>query len=164
MATKPARRPGELVFAVLLLGFSLAAFWQAYEISGFSGLTSAGVFPMLAAGTMTVAALLILLRTAAAPAPEREGGSEVRRFLREVTPFTLLAVIGLIVLYLVAIPWLGFTVSSGLFLFAAFAFLWRRGLLASLLLTAVSLAAIYGIFRVVFQVVLPQGSLLRGLF
>lgn len=164
MATKPARRPGELVFAALILGFSLAAFWQAYEISGFSGLTSAGVFPMLAAGTMTAAALLILLRTAAAPAPGREGGSEVRRFLREVTPVTLLAVIGLIVLYLVAIPWLGFTVSSGLFLFAAFAFLWRRGLLASLLLTAVSLAAIYGVFRVVFQVVLPQGSLLRGLF
>lgn len=164
MSTKPARRPGELVFAFLLIVFSLAALWQAYGISGFSGLTSAGVFPMLAAGTMVLAALFILVKTAARSRPDRTPGPEPLRFYREVVPPLHLAVMALVLVYLLAIPWLGFTASSGLFLFAAFALLWRRSLLVSLLLTAASLAAIYVVFRLVFQVVLPQGALLRGLF
>ncbi len=164
MSAKPVRHPGELVFALVLVVFSVAALWQAYEISGFSGLTSAGVFPMLAAGTMVLAALCILVRTAAKARPDGASGPESLRFFREVLAPLHLTVIGLILLYLLAIPWLGFTVSSGLFLFACFALLWRRNLLVSLLLTAVSLGAIYVIFRVVFQVVLPQGTLLRGLF
>lgn len=72
--------------------------------------------------------------------------------------------LGFMFLYVVAMPLLGFVISSGLFLFATFAYLWRKNLLISLILTAGSLAAIHVIFRIVFQVVLPGGSLVRGLF
>ncbi|WP_193366726.1 tripartite tricarboxylate transporter TctB family protein [Pelagibius marinus] len=164
MQSGSSRRPGELVFAVVLLAFSLAAFWQAYEISGFSGLTTAGVFPMLASGTMVLAALVILMRTAGRRGSEGGAAALLGRFLREVTPLRHAAMLALILVYLVAMPWLGFTASSGCFLFVSFAYLWRRSFLVSLLLTAVSLGAIYVIFRVVFQVVLPQGSLLQGVF
>ncbi len=43
MADKRERRPGELVFISILIGFSLTAAWQAYEISGFSEIAGAGV-------------------------------------------------------------------------------------------------------------------------
>jgi len=163
----PAERPrraGELAFALGLLGFSLAAFWQAFEISGFSGASTPGVFPMLASGAMAVSALCILRRTLAMPKPTEAPASPLRRFTGEVLPARLVAVLLLVVLYLAAMPWVGFLASSGLFLLATIAFLWRRGFLHSLLLTAVCLGAIYVVFRVVFQVVLPEGTLLRGLF
>jgi hypothetical protein len=159
-----ASRPGEGVFAVVLLASSSVAFWLAYEISGFSGLSTAGVFPMLASGTMVLSALCITARALRAPGSGERPMARLARFVHEVTPARHVVMLALIALYLVATPWLGFLVSSGLFLLASFAFLWRRNVIASLLLTAVCLGAIYVVFRIVFQVVLPQGTLLRGLF
>ncbi|MCT7374192.1 tripartite tricarboxylate transporter TctB family protein [Chelativorans salis] len=163
MSSKPARRPGELVFALLVLIFGLAAFWQAYEISGFSGLTTPGIFPMLAAGMMVIASLFILADTAQRNAPDVSRGSVPASFLREIMPLRHAIVIGLILLYLIALPLLGFVVSSGLFLLAAFQYLWRKNPLVTAVLAAGSLGAIYLVFRVVFQVVLPRGTWLGGL-
>lgn len=162
MSFRRPRRAGEVVFAAALLAFSTAAFWQAYGISGFSGLSTAGVFPMLASGAMVLSSLAILARTLAAPKPPREGGPEWRRFWVDVLPWRHIAMLALILLYLAAMPWLGFLVSSAVFLFVTFAYLWRRGPVLSLVLTVFCLAAIYLVFRVVFRVVLPQGSLLQG--
>lgn len=169
MPVKRPRRAGETVFAVALLGFSLAAFWQAFRISGFSGLSTAGVFPMLAAGAMAISAMVILVRTLSLPRAAGQQGTTWQDFCREVLPRRHVAMLALILLYLLSMPWVGFVVGSGVFLFVAFAALWRRGIMLSLLLTVVCLGAIYLVFRVVFQVVLPQGSLipdslLRGLF
>lgn len=163
MSPKPARRPGELVFAVLVTVFAVTAFWQAYGISGFSGLTTPGVFPMLAAGMMVVASIFILLDTARRAAPDTREQPVSRRFVHEILPLRHVVVIGLVLLYLAALPLLGFVVSSGLFLLAAFQYLWRKNPLITVVLAAVSLGAIYLVFRVVFQVVLPNGSLLSGL-
>lgn len=156
------RRPGELVFALILVVFSVAAFWQAYQISGFAGKTTPGVFPMLASGTLVVSGLLILLSAAKAPPPDAGSSSVVKRFFSEVFSLHHMVLIGLVLGYLFLMPLLGFVASSGIFLVIAFQFLWRKNVLVTLLLTAVSLATIYVIFREVFQVVLPQGTLLRG--
>lgn len=162
MDSTPVRRPGELVFAVAVLLFSLAAFWQAYEISGFTGLTTPGVFPMLATGTMVVASLFVLSNTARRPA--ETGGAEVaRRFFADILPVRHMVLIALVLAYLLLLPVLGFIVSSALFLLAAFQYLWRRHVLITVLLSAGALAAVYVIFRLVFQVVLPEGTWLRGL-
>jgi len=163
--TEPrTRRPGELVFALVLVVFSVAAFWQSFGISGFSGLSEPGVFPMLASGTMLVGAVFILFDTRSVAPPEETGTSPSRRFLTEIVPLRLVGVVGLILVYVLAMPLLGFLVSSAIFLFAAFWFLWRKGPLVSAGLAAGSLAVIYFVFRKVFQVVLPDGSLLQGLF
>ncbi|WP_193187351.1 tripartite tricarboxylate transporter TctB family protein [Nisaea sediminum] len=164
MTSIPTRRPGELVFAIALLAFSLVALWQAHDISGFSSLTSAGVFPMLASGAMILAALFNLVACLAKPRADGGRAKAFPRFFHEVLPLRHVALLGLILLYLMAMPWLGFIASSGLFLFAAFFLLWRKGPVPTALLAAFSLGAIYVVFRLVFQVVLPQGSLLRGLF
>ncbi|MBX2879674.1 MAG: tripartite tricarboxylate transporter TctB family protein [Granulosicoccus sp.] len=155
------RRPGELLFAIVILVFAVTSFNQSYAISGFTGKTTPGVFPMLASGTMILAAIVILIdviRKAPPQAPVRA------RFIAEVTPLSHVVLIGMVLLYLIAMPYIGFIASSGLFLLAAFQFLWKKELLVTLGLTAITLIAIYVVFREVFQVVLPQGIWLRGLY
>ncbi len=155
------RRPGELVFVSLLAGFSVAALWQAYLISGFTGLSRPGVFPMLAAATMLASGIFILRDTIRTRATGRENGISVAgQFFRDVTPLRFIIMLGIVSAYLFAMPWLGFVLSSGLFLLASFVYLWRKSFWVSLLLAVVSLVAVYVVFRIAFQVVLPQGSLI----
>jgi hypothetical protein len=61
MADKKTRLPGELTFTVLLLLGSLFLLYQAYGISGFESITSAGMFPMLSALVMAFTAFLAIL-------------------------------------------------------------------------------------------------------
>ena len=155
MSTENHRRPGELVFVILLLLASLWLFWQSILISGFSGLSTPGVFPMLASGLMVVSTLSIL-RDTARRAP---GGHGFNRFLEEITPLRQAVMLGLVAFYVVLMPWFGFVITSGLFLFASISFLWRRNFLLTAGLSAFALAIIYLIFRIAFQVVLPEGTL-----
>lgn len=156
-----ARRPGEVMFCLLLAVFSVTAFWQAFAISGFTGLSEPGVFPMLASATMLVCSLLILKDVLSKPAAPGVGFASFRQ---EIVPLRLVGVILLILAYVVTMPLLGFVASSAGFLFLSFWYLWRKGPLVSMVLTVTSLAVIYFIFRKIFQVVLPQGSLTAGFF
>ena len=160
------RRPGELTFVFVLAGFSAAALWQAFLISGFSGLSKPGVFPMLAAATMLISALFIVGDVLKARAAKTDGGASVfSQFVRDVTPLRFIIMLGIVFLYLFSMPWLGFVVSSGLFLLVSFVYLWRKNFWLSLLLAFVALAVVYLIFRIAFQVVLPQGALIPpGIF
>lgn len=151
------RRPGELVFGLALLVFSLFACWQAWRISGFSSLSSAGVFPMVATFTMVVSGLFIVGETARAR-PEVGRGS-LQRFAAEITPWRLVVFTLLIIGYMLALEPVGFLLSSFGFLFLGMSFLYRKGVLVNLAVSAGSLALIYFIFRHVFSVVLPRGWL-----
>ena len=113
--------------------------------------------PMLATGTMTVAGLVVLVETARRR-PEAAGGS-ARRFLARITPPRLALFAAMIVGYMLALEPLGFLASSFLFLFGSMAYLQRRSLLANLVVSVVSLALIWVLFRHVFSVVLPAGRL-----
>lgn len=159
MPSEPANRPGEVVFAILLAGFSALALWQSYEISGFKGFSEPGVFPMLAAATMLVSGVFIVrdALTSASSGPQSKG------FFADVVPPRLIIIIALVALYIALMPWLGFMAASAGFLFAAFVYLWRKGWIFSAVLTAATLSCIYFIFRIVFQVVLPKGTLFQGL-
>ena len=119
------------------------------------------MFPMLASATMLLSSLVILRDVLSKPAAPEAGPA---RFQREILPVRLIVVVGLILAYVIAMPLLGFVVSSAGFLFLSVWYLWRKGPLVSAVLTLASLAAIYIIFRQVFQVVLPQGSLIQGVF
>jgi putative tricarboxylic transport membrane protein len=151
------RRPGELVFSLVLLAFSLFAAWQAWRISGFSSLSSAGVFPMIATVTMLVSGLFIVAETARAK-PEVERG-RLQAFAANIAPLRLVAFTLLIVAYMLALQPAGFLLSSFLFLFLGMSFLYRKGVLVNLAVSAGSLMIIYIIFRHVFSVVLPAGRL-----
>lgn len=156
MKTPDTLRPGERLFALLLVVFAGYAFRESYGISGFRGLTTGGVMPMLASGVMLVTAIVILAETLRRPPAAESGlrGLQAYLFPLRVVLFTLL-VAG----FVAAIPVAGFLPSSGALLFVAIWGLWRRGPLAALAISALSVAAIYLLFRIVFQVVLPTGSL-----
>jgi putative tricarboxylic transport membrane protein len=79
--------------------------------------------------------------------------------LEEITPLRQAVMLGLVAFYVVLMPWFGFVITSGLFLFASISFLWRRNFLLTAGLSAFALAIIYLIFRIAFQVVLPKGTL-----
>jgi putative tricarboxylic transport membrane protein len=163
MSGQSIRRPGELVFACLLVIFSAAALWQAYGISGLTGLSQPGVFPMLAAATMLASCVFILRDTLRAG--KAAGSGHHKAFWSNILPLRLVVILAMVAIYLYLMPWLGFVITSGLFLFACIAYLWRKGLVISLVLATVSLAAIYFLFRVVFEVVLPQGTVIpAGVF
>jgi putative tricarboxylic transport membrane protein len=151
------RRPGELVFSLALLAFSLFAAWQAWRISGFASLSSAGVFPMVATFTMAVSGLFIVAETARAR-PEKERGT-LQRFAADITPMRLVVFALLIVAYMLALEPAGFLLSSFGFLFLGMSFLYRKGVLVNLAVSSASLVIIYIIFRHVFSVVLPAGRL-----
>ena len=151
-----SRRPGELVFAGLLLAVSCFALHEAFLISGFASLTSGGVVPMLAAGVMVLSGLSIL-RDSWRRQPQAP--HDLKATVQYLFHIRLLWFAALLAAYGLAIPWIGFLAASGLFLFVSVFALWQRGPVLALGVTGLSILCIHGIFRIVFQVVLPQGTL-----
>ena len=81
------------------------------------------------------------------------------RFLVEITPPLMLVYASLTLGYILVIDFAGFVPSSALFLFLSILYLYRKGPVISLLVSVNALALIYIVFRVVFKVILPEGSL-----
>lgn len=155
MKIEQGSRPGELVFAVALLAFSVWAAWQSYTISRFDSLSGPGVFPMLASAVMVLSGIAIAARALEKRRGQSRSPGPLAPYL---FPVRLVVFAAMMTAFAVAIPWVGFFPSAALFAFAAIAFLWRRGLVWALSITLIAVVAIYAIFRVVFQVVLPSGT------
>lgn len=149
----PARRPGELAFNVILLCFSLYMGWQAYQISGFSALSSAGAFPMAMTAIMAAASGITLWHSARL-APAVGGFSAFRK---EVLPPAILVFALFILGYSLVLKSLGFVLASFMFLLVSFWFLERGRFKRAVVLAIVSIIGVYIVFRLVFQVVLPEG-------
>jgi len=149
-------RPGERLFALLLIIFAGFAFWESQQISGFDGLATGGVMPMLASGVMMLTALVILADTVRRPRSP-EGG--FRGLVAYLFPLRVVLFALVVAIYAAIIPWLGFIGASGALVFVAIWGLWNRGVIAALAISLMSVGAIYVLFRLVFQVVLPTGSL-----
>ncbi len=159
MAEKKARLPGELTFTVLLLLGSLFLLYQAYGISGFESITSAGMFPMLSALVMAVTAFLAISGVAKAPAEPLVAGENLRQsFVRRITPpvFVLFALA--VVAFMLLLNKLGFVVSAYLFLVVSMRLLGSVRWLFNLMLSAISLGVVYLIFQTIFSVILPKGT------
>jgi hypothetical protein len=163
MSAPHQRLPGELSFALAMLVFGLTALWLAWRISGFSGWSTPGVFPMLAAAAMVLSALAFLPATLRGKAPETTPEHPLwRQFFHQITPLPIVVFTALIVAYMLTLEPLGFIVSSFAFLVASMFALGDRRIVRVSIVSAVSLAIIYVIFQTAFSVVLPEG-LLRGI-
>lgn len=150
-------KPGETVFGIVMLIFSLFVFWQAYRIAGFSALSSPGAFPLAAAAIMVIAALVIVVRNLRLPTADRQGESTTRAFYRYVTPPVLLIFLAFILGFAVVLDALGFLLATFAFLLLSIAFLHRKGMLNAFWIALLALIVIYVIFRLGFKVVLPEG-------
>ncbi|HMQ41302.1 MAG TPA: tripartite tricarboxylate transporter TctB family protein [Paracoccus sp. (in: a-proteobacteria)] len=145
------RRPGELVFAAIMLIASLALLWSAYGIAGFDALSSPGAIPMATTLAMVITAGIILFKTAKLPLDHSE------TVVRDILPPVVLVFAGLLIAYGILLRPLGFLPTSALFLIAAIKLLARRGWGWTIGVSLGSLITIWLIFRIVFSVLMPSG-------
>jgi putative tricarboxylic transport membrane protein len=142
------KRPGEDLFGWIFLVLSVGLFWQAWLIAGFSGLSSPGAFPMAAAAVMVVSACIVVLAN-------RHHGHDTSG--TPVLPRVIVIFTGLMLGYALLLSPLGFLPASFLFLLLGMKLLYNRGWPAAVGLSLAALVVVYVIFRLVFQVVLPEG-------
>lgn len=145
------RRPGELIFTLLLVLFSGVLLWDAYGISGFEALSGAGSVPMATALVMLVSAGVVLFKTVKLPRATDE------TMMLDITPPLVIVLAVMLVLYGVALRPLGFLPTSAIFLIIAIKLLSKRGWGFTLAVSLGSLLIIYLIFRIVFTVLMPAG-------
>lgn len=163
MHTRRSRLPGEITFSVILLLTSLFMLWVAYGISGFESLSSAGAFPMAATAVMVLTGIANVIHTLReTPSQAQPGESLGAQFVRRLTPPVLIGFTLAIVGYMLALEWLGFLLASYIFLVVSMWLLGSRRIGLVLIVSALSLGAIYLIFQTAFSVVLPSGTLLQG--
>ena len=158
-----ARLPGETAFCSLMLLLAAFLLWAAYDISGFESWTSAGSFPMAAAATMLVCAVVILGQTRRKPMAQAEAGSTLGALRRTIAPPAVVSIAAAITAYMLLLESLGFAVSSLAFLVGCMRLLgshrWGRNLVVAIGL----LVAIHLVFQTVFSVQLPAGRWWQGL-
>lgn len=112
--------------------------------------------PMLASGVMLLTSLLILTETFRR---SREVDNGAFGLIAYLFPIPVVLFTLLVVVYVAVIPIMGFLPASFGLLFISIWALWRKGPLWSLAISLLSIGVIYLLFRIVFQVVLPMGSL-----
>ena len=163
----------------------IAVIGIAAVIGGFGygfiedGRIAAGFLPVLVGGAMALFALLdvvgslrtsekesTLLETAQLeavdtlePASEHESDLDIYGRSSKQRDRMLLMVIGIMLATVLLVPVLGFLVAFGLMLIVIAVVVERRRLLPSILVSAIALAAAYGIFVLFLRVPLPTGIL-----
>lgn len=145
---------GERTFCVLLLIFSIAVFYQAYLISGFSSVSSPGAFPLGISVVMLISAARVLYELRGKERQTSSWSEAVKRFSHEHFPRHIVVFTLLSIAYLAAIQWVSFYASTFVFLMASIVYL-RRKILSALFASTVSVLAIYALFTLAFSVYLP---------
>ncbi len=149
-------RAGENVFSWLLLLFSLFVLVQAYLISGFSSISSAGTFPMGASAVMVIAMVFILFDSFKGKKMITGGfKNELRQAAKFVLPNVFLIYSLIVIVYMILIEPMHFLPSSFVFLLVSMIYLKGSNILKSLVISVISLGFIYLIFQYFFRVVLP---------
>ena len=152
MTPPRTRLPGERVFALAMLGLALFVLWQAHGIAGLSALASPGALPLAAASVMVVSALAVLWQGRRLPAaPDRRG------FVATLLPLRLVGFLVLVAGLALVLDRLGFLLAGTGFLVLAIFWLHRRQPLHVLGWSVLAVAVIYVLFRLVFEVLLPEG-------
>ena len=151
--TEPKRRkPGELIFAYLMLALALWLFWLAWNIPGDRRPSAPGTLPMIVCGLMALSALVFVVRTHLTEPPHRAAS-----LFSQLAPPGMLPFAGLSALYVFALGHAGFVLSSLVFLTATISILGRRHPLNAMMIALLAVVLVYILFRMVFQVLLPEG-------
>ena len=149
-------RAGENIFGWLLLLFNLFVLVNAYLISGFSSISSAGMFPMCASAVMVIAMVSILRNNRKLKKADADGlKDELRRAAKQVLPNVFLVYVIIVIVYIVLIQPLHFLPSSFAFLLVSMIYLKGSTALKSLIISTITLGCIYFMFQYLFRVVLP---------
>ena len=119
-------------------------------------LSSHGALPIGATATMVVASAIIAWKTWQSPKSRTETVS------KNILPFDVWTGILLITGYALLLVPLGFLPTSFLFLAIMIKLLSGRSVVFAIWTAALSLLSIYLVFRIVFQVIMPEGIVPEG--
>ncbi|MDW5377596.1 tripartite tricarboxylate transporter TctB family protein [Halomonas sp. HP20-15] len=158
MSSHTKLQPGERAFNLLLLLFSLGVLYEAYRISGagFESINSPGAFPVGLSVLLIVSMLVIIAGQFRKEKPNTRGAlDEARQFLHEHFPLPIVIFSALAIGYLFLLEPLGFVVATPIFLYVAMVYLRHGRFVSSAIIAAVSIAIIYALFKLLFQVYLP---------
>ncbi len=150
-ADVPARKPGEIAFALLAIVFGVLGYYFALDISSGS-LSAPSTVPKMAS-VIIIAMGLLSLRQGVLKVKAPSGFGELTRFL---LPRDVLVVLVLLALYSALLVPIGFAIDSFLFISVALIYLQRgKRIPLCLAVAAISVAALVGIFNYIFKVMLP---------
>jgi hypothetical protein len=151
------RKPGEVAFAALgtflgVMGYYFALGMTSNSYSAPSVFPKAASVVIMACGAVSL--FKALRREKVLPGPGPEPGRNV--LFRFLLPKDVLFVLGMLVVYCLALPRLHFIASSYLFMVAGMVWLHRgKKIFQSLAVSAATLAVLVAVFRYVFLVILP---------
>lgn len=146
-----SRHPGEAFFSLAVLIGSVYLFWQSFYIADAGSLSSPASLPIAASSIMVISGCIVTIKTLRMPLhPEL-------RFSHHIFPPILALVMALLLMFGLALEPIGFLISAFCFLLLGFVLLHRGKMLWNIGLAIACLALVYLIFRLIFQVVLPEG-------
>lgn len=145
----------------LLFGLCMAALSIALAVQSFRYPADSAFFPRILSLLLLALSLVIVIRSLRRPGAQKEegvaGGSAGAAALMKSPPVLVFTAT---VLYVMAIPFLGFLVSTALFLFGSILFLNRRRPVLAILYGIGYAASLYALFHAVLKVTLPAGWLM----
>lgn len=159
---RPILASGEKAFTVTLLVLGLIAFGLALELwlrMSEPRISSAAALPMFVSGLWVVLALSAVIENRKLTSPlsgVKAWREKLWKGLQFALPMDVVVMLGAIVAYCITlVAGLSFYVSTPVFLFATMCYLTRKSFLKNLLWTALIMAFIVLVFRMLFGVVFP---------
>lgn len=151
---------GELASILIFTIIGIIVFILSFQIYIKNPvLSSQGAFPLLLGILMLIMSALMIFELKKYDKATYTNGSNVSGKVKELIeylfPGKILPVIILIVFYAIALPRVGFIISTFLYLFLSMAMLKTKDIIKSLLASAVSVAFILIVFQFIFKVILP---------
>ena len=153
--------PGEKVFAVVLLATGLAALGLALELwfrMSAPRISSAAAMPLFVSALWSLMALLNVIENfkLKTPLSGKKGAEKVWEGLRYAMPKDVVVMLVAVLAYCVALLMgLSFYIATSLFLYGTMCYLTRKNYLKNVLWTALVMAFIVVVFRMLFSVVFP---------
>lgn len=161
-ADRPILASGEKAFTVTLLVIGLIAFALALELwfrMSEPRIASAAALPLFVSGLWVVLALSAVIENRKLTSPLsglKAWKEKLWKGLQFALPMEVVVMLGAIAAYCVTlVAGLSFYISTPIFLFATMCYLTRKAFVKNLLWTALIMAFIVLVFRMLFGVVFP---------
>lgn len=172
MSATPNKK--ELIIGIVMISLSLAYAVMAYQLPGHDGI-DAGTLPVLLAGFLALLGVMQLINAVTSkPAPASSAtvtpaSDDLPKVVVEeapppvVEPRTVILTLGLILGYVALMGYVGFPIMTVVYLYLQFLVLTpvtqKAKHLTYLLISVISSAVIFLLFREAFDLLLPAGLL-----
>lgn len=145
-----------IIFSIFLFLISASYFFYGFSYDFWNGSRpGAGFLPLIIGGLLTLlTAVNILLEVRQSKLEGKAVGKDESFELKD-----MLIVAAMILLYMAVFPWLGYLISTALFILLVLGFLNSKKWIQNILITVILLTVIYSVFDYFLNTGLPQGIL-----